>query len=789
MMCFPMRSSEFARLIRPSVFISLFLLCSAAIAGTAGVSALAVLEEPRIVAVNGEGEIHISFSQEIRYLRHFPESQGDTLRVFLEVADPCAAEQIVTQESRWLPAADWYVPFTVSFPEIIKRSGSGTAVCSTTQSRVDVAQTLLVKFRKMTKFQVRRGNNNHSIIVVVPLLKQPKADKVQAEAKVPVPAQTQKVSELPAVAEPSPKAVTPESGTVPATPVVLQPDVQARAQEPEVSATPKLPVPQMAPAELMAAGRAAISAGDYIKATQIFNQLLDLPPNDFSQEGQELVGLAREMSGEADKAKAEYQLYLKLYPEGEGAAKVRQRLAALEAIPKQEKVVERSKRPKKEIHQNTFTGSLSQYYYSGSSQNRVRSATGADSTLRSHDQAALITNVDGTGRFRHNELETKIVFRNTETHNFLSEIADKNTLSAAYVEHSNKDVDYMFRIGRQSGTSQGVMGRFDGVFGRYGLNPQWRIAAVVGQPDDGSRNTVRTDRHFYGAALEFGPLAEKWSGSVYGIQQIADGLVERRALGTEVRYFNGNTSWFGTIDYDTIYEMVNVAMLQANWVAFDGYNFNLLLDHRKSPMLYAETAIQGKTGADAVGDLRATLSNGDIYDYVRGLVPDSDLAMLGITKQVTDRWQLGGDVRYNRTYNTDGAGDMTGQPGSGHIYAYTAQAIGTNTLFKDDSSVIMLSYMNAPKYNAQNLSFSNSVTLRDKWRVDSSLRYYHEKQSTDISTWKVTPTVRINYHWRDNMSFEAEASIDRTHTDDPVTNQKIDNWRETIFAGYRWDFR
>jgi hypothetical protein len=333
------------------------------------------------------------------------------------------------------------------------------------------------------------------------------------------------------------------------------------------------------------------------------------------------------------------------------------------------------------------------------------------------------------------------------------------------------------------------MGRFDGAFGRYAINPQWHITAVVGQPDDGSRNTVRTDRSFYGAAVEFGPLAEKWSGSVYGIQQIADGMVERRAIGTELRYFNGTTSWFGTLDYDTNYEMVNVAMLQGNWVAFDGYNFNLLLDHRKSPMLYAETAIQGKTGARSVGNLRATLSNDDIRDYVRGLVPDSDMAMLGITKQVTERWQLGGDVRYNRTYETDGAGDMTSQPGSGHIYSYTVQAIGTNTLFKDDTSVIMASYVNDPKYNAQNLSYSNSVTLRDKWRLDSSLRYYHEKQSTDVRTWKVTPSLRINYHWRDNMSFEAEASIDRTHTDDPVANQKTDNWRETIFAGYRWDFR
>jgi hypothetical protein len=386
------------------------------------------------------------------------------------------------------------------------------------------------------------------------------------------------------------------------------------------------------------------------------------------------------------------------------------------------------------------------------------------------------------------------VFRDTQTHNPLTGVMDKNTVSAAYVEHANKLDDYMFRIGRQSGTSQGVLGRFDGIFARYGFNSQWRLAVVAGEPDNGSHNSIKTDRHFYGAAVEFGPLAEKWTGSVYGIQQVADGLVERRAVGTELRYFNGTTSWFGLLDYDTIYDMVNIAMLQGNWVAFNGYNFNFLLDHRKSPILYAETAIQGKVGARSVDDLKATLSNRDIYNYVEGLVPDSDMAMLGITKQVTERWQLGGDIRYNRTYATSGysapGGDVvSSQPGSGHIFTYTAQAIGTNTLFNGDTSVIMTSYVNDPNYNGQNLSFSNSVTLRDKWRLDSSLHYYHERRNTDARTWKVTPTIRLNYRWRDNMSFETEMSIDRTHVDDPVAATKTDTWRETLFAGYRWDFR
>jgi len=453
---------------------------------------------------------------------------------------------------------------------------------------------------------------------------------------------------------------------------------------------------------------------------------------------------------------------------------------------------DKPKKAVKEIHQNTFTGSLSQYYYGGKSQDRsVNSADEVTNTNRT-DQSTIITNISATERIRNNQYDTKIVIRDTQVNNLMTGIPNSNTLSTAYIEHANKAEDYMVRVGRQSGVSQGVLGRFDGVFARYGINLNWRVAGVYGEPAYGSRSTVQTDRYFYGLAVEFGPIAEKWSGSVFGIQQIADGLVERRAIGTELRYFNGTTSWFGTVDYDTIYNDVNIAMLQGNWKV-DDYNYSLVLDHRRSPILYAESAIpavQNSTfGARSVKDLRTQLSDSAIYDAVNNIVPTSDLAMFGITKQINAKWQLGGDVRYTKTSSTPGALDASAQASSGSIYAYTLQAIARELIFKNDTSVMMASFMNDPTYDAQNYSFVNSLTLQDKWRLDSSLRYYQEKRETNARTWRVSPGVRVNYYWKDNMSFEMEFMVDYTHTNDPVAAVVNDTWRETLFAGYRWDIR
>ncbi len=73
----------------------------------------------------------------------------------------------------------------------------------------------------------------------------------------------------------------------------------------------------------MKLGRKALNVGENEAALKIFNAILNLPPNKQSQVAQEWVGVARQQSREYEKAKAEYELYLKLYSEGEDAVRVR----------------------------------------------------------------------------------------------------------------------------------------------------------------------------------------------------------------------------------------------------------------------------------------------------------------------------------------------------------------------------------------------------------------------------------------------------------------------------------
>jgi tetratricopeptide (TPR) repeat protein len=730
-------------------FFILLFWASSVYAGSTTTSEVAqVLDQPEVNAVGEDAEIRINFTVPVTYLRHFPDGPSDTLRIAFDIPDPCLAEQLRIQESKSSPKTNLITPFTLTFPEVIAVSKKGNAVCRVTNNRsVDTNKTLLIKFANVNTYQVRLGEDNHSIIVRVPLLAKPEAVFVVPKFTVAAP---------------------PEGAT---------------------------------DKELMAAGKAAMKVGEYENATQIFNRLLNLPPNENSQEAQELVGNAREKNGDFDKAKIEYDLYLKLYPGSEGALRVNTRLAAIKDGTA--KVADNKFSTKKQINQvdqKTVSGSLSQYYYGGRTLTETR-APGTKTNDRLTDQSALVTSFDITGRWRHNQYDDKIVFRDAQTHNFPpgENFRDINRLNAAYWDHEDKSLGYMFRLGRQPGNSQGVLGRFDGGFARYNINDNFRVTGVAGVPDDGSHSKIITNRQFYGTALEFGTPASNVSGNVYAIQQNADGFAERRALGSELRYFNNTTSWFGLVDYDTIYDRVNIALLQGNWTGLYDITYNVLLDHRKSPILYAESAIPAVTGVRSVGGLSNALSKKQIIKTVNDVTADSDTALFGLTKQVTPKWQLGGDIRMNRTSGTRGIdltatvpnGALIGSTlSSGTAYTYSMQAIGTNTIFSDDTSVINGSYVDDPGYYAHVLGLTNVATFRTKWHVTSSLNFYNQKSNSslaDLKIFKVAPTLRVSYQVTDAGLLEAELGFERSYSDDN-TDTKIKSTRESMFVGYRWDF-
>ena len=199
----------------------------------------------------------------VQYLSHFPESHGKTLEIYYDrVKDATSNEAWVDNEVRKSPPSRLIPGFTV-----------------TTRDQ-STKPKLVIEFSREAEFSLAAGKDNRSLLITIRPDRQPVSDE-------PLPF-------LP--------TIKPESKL--AAGVTLKPEEAAAAE-----------INQQARA-LMVQGRDALAARKNDDAVDALNRLLLLPPNDYTQDGQEWIGVARERDGQPDKAKVEYDLYLRLFPEG-----------------------------------------------------------------------------------------------------------------------------------------------------------------------------------------------------------------------------------------------------------------------------------------------------------------------------------------------------------------------------------------------------------------------------------------------------------------------------------------
>lgn len=749
----------------------LVLLCGIVLLGSILVPSNAsaqVLDRIEIVETPVAAEIHIVFNTRALYLRHTPSEKGDLIRVFLDFPDQDRSRRFA-RELASSPPSDLIPKFTVTFPD------QGT-------------NGLSIRFERPVRFRVSQRDIRSASRIVIAV----KLDRPAVPSPVP------------------PEVKTP----TPAPPVASAPK-QAFDIPPF---RPGMQVEQYA-SELMKLGQAALIAEDTDKAVQIFNAMLNLPPNKQSRDAQEMVGVARERNGEATKAKAEYEHYLRAYPDGEGTVRVRQRLAALSEAKAQ---VAQAKKPAKKIDEMRVYGSVYEYYYGGYSQTKITDKTTNNSTnLNLHDQSLLQSAFDVTGRYRKDEYDNRIVVRGTQTYDLLATSDDRRNISrlrALYAEHASQD-SYFVRVGRQPGNTGGVLDyRFDGAWIRYTAVPQLlNLNLLAGQPrqfslnsnyvpDDPRNFTADLKRYFYGANVDIGPLGQAWSGNAYFINQMVNGVVDRRAVGTELRYAANGKNAFGLVDYDVSYGVLNIAMLNGTWVT-EGTTFTLLADHRRTPYLQTTNALFGSPGASL--SMVNTTNEALLRAQAKSVTATSDLFLAGVLHAVSKDWQLGGDVRMNRiagtsasnclvilpgtstlflnpNATTDSLCSLQALPGTGNIWTYTAQAIGANFPFENTTFVANASYISSPAYHGESFTLNFLGRLGPKWQLDHFIILYHQKDSSGVDLYRVTPTLRMDYRFLDGWNFEASGGYEQTLTDSPT--QKDTTSRQFFFLGLRWDF-
>ena len=241
-------------------------------------------------------------------------------------------------------------------------------------------------------------------------------------------------------------------------------------------------------------------------------------------------------------------------------------------------------------------------------------------------------------------------------------------------------------------------------------------------------------------------------------------------------------------------------------VAIEGTTFTFLADHRRTPYLQTTNALFGTPNASL--DHINTANESLLRDQAKAVTATSDLFLIGALHAVSKDWQLGGDVRLNKisgtsasncllilpgtstlflnpNATTDAPCSLQAQPGTGNIWTYTAQAIGANFPWENNTFVVNASYIDNQAYRGQSVTLNSLVRLGTQWQFDTFLILYHQTDSFQVELYRVTPTIRMDYRFFKSWTVEGSGGVEKTYTTSPT--QKDSTTRQFFFLGLRWD--
>ena len=531
----------------------------------------------------------------------------------------------------------------------------------------------------------------------------------------------------------------------------------------------------------MDAGRKALTKGKNTDAIQIFSKVLSMPPNQYTQEALEFLGVARERNNQAAHAKAIYQQYLKLYPEGEGAERVKQRFADLIAgqlTPREKlKPTETAQREKGFEHQ--FAGTLAQYYYHG--ENNIDQAT------NTADQQLLVSQLSLNHRMRSKHTDIRNFIFVDHERDFVEKESEDPEINSLYSKIKNSKYGLYLTAGRQSASTAGVLGKFDGMLFGYDVKDSMRINIVGGYPVDISDKTrIQTEKLFYGINMEFIDYWKNWNVAPYLVQQKVDGIKDREVIGTEIRYFSEKGNLFSIIDYDTLFSELNIFMFRGQYNVTEKSVVLLTLDYRKNPLLESSNALIGDTTNNSIEDLLASLSEDQIIERARDRTGDSSTVSLGINNNLTTDIQLNADVTYaQQSFKIVDMGGNTSGQDDDQTY-YSAQLVINRILNHHDTTIFDLRQSQTSVYDETQFSISHRIPLESKLRIQTRLFLSERDNDSGETLKRIRPSVNLNYRSRHSVNYFTEISYEWWSYGGNTVNNDYE--RLFINLGYQWLF-
>jgi tetratricopeptide (TPR) repeat protein len=716
------------------------------------------LSDAQLVTKKGCAILKVNFNIRIRYASHFPLDRGEELRISINPIDrdQAIALQLLKREAVRPPDSQLVGIKAIDFET---RQANGSA--------------LRIQFDRPVAYQVAQSADVQSIVVAI------------------------------AGANPSP-ACKPEYPGAANSGGFAAP--AAAAGRPGDNAKGKLSETDLrSAAAAMDEARAALKTGNFNGAIQLLTKVVKLPENEYSAEAHELLGLARQRSGQVAAARAEYESYLSRYPNREGSERVRQRLDAIitaSGAPSEKLRTAPSQLGFKRANgfgQSgettwTFSGSASEFYIRDDSfrtavDPSVAPDPNADADAHQVHQNESLTSLDVIAAWANDRARGKLRFSGTEEHHFDGS-EDRLGIAALFSEVELRDWDVLGRVGRQTRNTGGVLGRFDGGLLSWQALPYAKFNLVAGSPVLSRFDLpFRDQKSFYGTSVDLGPFLGGFETTLFAIEQRDRWLVDRQAVGAEFRYFDQTKSAFSTVDYDLHFQKLNAAIFSGSWTLPDQSTIYGGADYRRTPYLSTWNALLNQPFATLYDMLRVQ-SEEQLRDLAIGQTPVYKSAMIGYSRPLNEHFQVSGDatvVNLSQSIALPGIDPALGTLPAGNEYYYSAQLMGSNLVKEGDMYIAALRFSQLLNSNLYVLDFNTRYPLWNELSLSPRLRLgYRAGRGIDLTEYTALPSLLIDYYWTKELSSEFEIGVQQTWSrQDGV---KDDNGELFLTLGVRYDF-
>ena len=287
------------------------------------------------------------------------------------------------------------------------------------------------------------------------------------------------------------------------------------------------------------------------------------------------------------------------------------------------------------------------------------------------------------------------------------------------------------------------------------INDHYRINAVMGYPINYSdKSTINSEVSFQGVSVDIQSIWSGWDFNTFYISQQNYQVKDREAIGGEIRYRDEDKSLFTLIDYDILFNDLNIFLFIGNWSLNENNNINLVVDYRNSPILTTNNAIQGQ-GVSSLDQLLERYTEDELQQLARDRTAKTQSVSTSLTHEFNQAWQIVGELTYSKYGETLASEGIEAYPASDNEFMYSLQLVGNKVAFDTDTMIVSWRYSDLTRSTTQSLNSNWRFNINSEFRVNPRLRIdYRKSKLNDDERWMYRPYMRLDYRYEKWLKFE-----------------------------------